>query len=223
MSKIHLLFATTLLAALTGQALAQKTDGKKLYCWTENGRKVCGDALPSSAVDAARTEISAKSGLATQSYARALTTEERAAQAAQAEQAAQAAAAEEARRRREMAMVESYNSEADLRRAYEHRLSLSAGTLKASRMAVEGLRQSLLSLLRRAGDAELAGKPVVKPLGDNIRNQHGLLVRQQRLLAQQELEATQIKGDFEAALVRYRELKSAAAERAQTAAAGSGS
>ena len=38
---------------------------KKLYCWNEHGRKVCGDALPPEAADSARTEISAKSGLQT--------------------------------------------------------------------------------------------------------------------------------------------------------------
>ena len=58
------LLATTLLLALASGADAQDK-GKKLYCWNENGRKVCGDALPATAVDSARTEISAKSGLPT--------------------------------------------------------------------------------------------------------------------------------------------------------------
>jgi len=219
MSKLHPLFAVALLAALTGQAVAQKAEGpsKKLYCWNENGRKVCGDALPANAVNDARTEISARSGMATGRVDRALTDAERAAlaQAAVAEQAAKDA--EEARKRREMAMVESYNSEADLRRAYENRLSLSAGTLKASRMAVDGLRQSLLSLLRRAGENELSGQPVAKPLADSITSQHGALSHQAQLLAQQEVEAGQIQGEFDDALVRYRALKSGAAETAGTA------
>ena len=216
MSKIHALFATTLLVALAGQAVAQKGDAasKKLFCWNENGRKVCGDALPSTAVNDARTEISARSGLATGRVDRALTDAERAAQALSAKQQADAIAAEEARKRRELAMVESYNSEDDLRRAYENRLSLSAGTLKASNMAVSGLRQSLLSLLRRAGENELSGRPVPKPLADSIASQHEALARQQRMLVQQEAEAGQIKGEFANALARYRELKSAAAAKA---------
>ena len=41
---------------------AQDAAKKKLYCWDDHGHKVCGDALPSNAVDAARTEFSAKSG-----------------------------------------------------------------------------------------------------------------------------------------------------------------
>ena len=43
------------------QAGKEPKEKKKLYCWNEGGRKVCGDALPANAVDSARTEISAKS------------------------------------------------------------------------------------------------------------------------------------------------------------------
>lgn len=202
------------LVALAGPAAAQKSDGagKKLYCWNENGHKVCGDALPATAVDSARTEISARSGLPTGRVDRALTAEERAAAAAQAEARREAALAAEAQQRRELAMVESYASEDDLRRAYAHRLSLSEGTLQASRMAVTGLRQSLLSLLRRAGEAELMGRPVAKPLGDSIRTQHAELLRQQRLLADHQRDAAALEGEFADTLARYRALKVTAAE-----------
>lgn len=197
------------LVAFAGPAAAQKSDGagKKLYCWNENGRKVCGDALPATAVDSARTEISARSGLPTGRVDRALTAEERAAAAAQAAAQREATLAAEAQQRRELAMVESYASEDDLRRAYEHRLSLSQGTLQASRMAVTGLRQSLLSLLRRAGEAELMGRPVAQPLGDNIRAQHAELLRQQRLLADHQRDAAALEGEFTDTLARYRALK----------------
>ena len=211
MTKIHLL-AATLLLALAPLALAQKTgDAKKLYCWNENGRKVCGDALPATAVDSARTEISAKSGLPTGHLERAPSADERVAAAAQAEADRESALADEARLRREMAMVDSYASEAELRRAYEHRISLSEGTVKASRMSVAGLRQSLLTLLQRAGNTELAGKPVARPLASNIRQQHGELLRQQNMLVQQQLDASTIESEFADALARYRALKTPAA------------
>ena len=208
MIKIHLL-AGILLLALAPLALAQKTGepAKKLYCWNENGRKVCGDALPANAVDSARTEISAKSGLATGRVDRALSAEERATAAAKTAVDKQTARANEARLRREMAMVESYASETELRRAYEHRISLSEGTLKASRMSVASLHQSLLSLLKRASEAELSGKPVTKPLAANIQQQHSELGRQQNMLVQQQHDASTIEGEFADALARYRILK----------------
>lgn len=209
MSKIHTLFTAALLTALASQAFAQKSDApaKKLYCWNEGGQKVCGDALPASAVNSERTEINARSGMPTAHYPRALNESERAAAKQQAEADRISALQAEAQRRREMAMVESYASEDDLRRAYENRLSLSAGTLKASQMAVSGLRLSLLNLLRRANESELMGKPVATPLAQNIRRQHDELKRQQRLLSQLEREATEIEGEFEDTLSRYRTLK----------------
>lgn len=213
MTKMIHLLTGTLLLALAPLALAQKSGetAKKLYCWNENGRKVCGDALPATAVDSARTEISAKSGLATSRVERALSAEERAASAASAETARQNGLADEARLRREMAMVDSYDSEGALRRAYEHRISLSEGTIKASRMGVAGLRLSLLTLLKRAGEAELAGKPVAKPLAGNIRQQHVELLRQQNMLVQQQREAGAVEGEFADALARYRALKASTA------------
>ena len=69
--------------ALSPLAMAQggtkpATPAKKLYCWNENGQRVCSDALPADAVNRARDEISAKSGLRTAEVERALTDEERA-------------------------------------------------------------------------------------------------------------------------------------------------
>ena len=210
MTKIHLL-AGTLLLALAPLATAQQSGSpapaKKLYCWNENGRKVCGDALPANAVDSARTEISAKSGLATGRVDRSLSAEERAAAAAAAEAEHQAKLAKEARARREMAMVESYAGEDELRRAYENRISLSEGTVKASRMGVAGLRQSLLTLLKRAGEAELSNKPVTPRLASDIHKQHSELVRQQNMLVQQQREASTIESEFVDTLARYRALK----------------
>ena len=73
-----ILAAAVALALLgSGPAVAQK----KLYCWNENGKKVCGDALPAEASDSARTEISASSGLRTGQVSRALTDAERSAAA----------------------------------------------------------------------------------------------------------------------------------------------
>lgn len=199
--------ATGLLMALAAAPVAAQQAGKKLYCWNENGRKVCGDALPASAADAARTEISAKSGLKTGQVARALTEAERATAAREAEAARLGALAEEARQRREHAMVESYTTEEELMRAFEHRITLLDETVKASSLGVTGLRQSLVSLLQRAGEAELAGKPVPAPLAASIQTQHQQLLRQQAALVRQRGERAAMDAELAAALKRYRELK----------------
>ncbi|MGH8085978.1 MAG: hypothetical protein ACREPV_11980 [Lysobacter sp.] len=211
MNKLASALLATTAVLLCAPALAQKPAGKKIYCWTEDGRKICGDALPASAVDNARTEFNA-SGMATRRLDRAPTDAERTAADALAEQQRLQAIATAAKVRRELAMVESYASEAELRRAYEHRLGLLDASVKSSKLGIEGLRRSLVTLLRRAGEAELAGKPVAKALAGNIQTQHHALRRQQSLLADQQLERNSADEDLASALERYRELKKPAGD-----------
>lgn len=213
--KTHLVIAGLLACAIALPADAQQRRGqqstqaeRKLYCWEENGRKVCGDALPPSAVDSARTEISPRSGMRVGEVARALTPEERAAAEAQAARDKQVADAQAARLRREQAMAISYNTEDDLRAAFGERIVLIDEALKTSRMGVANLRLSLLSLLRQASDLELQDKPVPKPLAGNIRTQHHDLLRQQSILEQQLEERASLDADLDYALERYRALRS---------------
>jgi len=197
-----------LLLVTANTAVAQdKAPAKKIYCWNENGHKICGDALPAEAADAARTEISASSGIAVRSVDRALTDEERAAAATAEQQAAQAAEVEAANKRRDLAMVESYATEDDLRRAYGERITLVEESLKTSRLGIINLRESLLSLLRQAADLELQSQPVRKALTDNIVRQHGDLLKQQSILEQQRHDRASLGSDLEQALERYRALK----------------
>src|SRR5690606_38996458 len=196
-----------ILLLATATAAAQDKTAKKIYCWEEDGHKVCGDALPADATDAARTEISARTGIAVRSLDRAPTDEERAAAAVARKQAARDAEAEAAAKRRDLAMVESYATEDDLRRAYGERITLVEESLKTSRLGLVNLRQRLLSLLRQAADLELQSKPVRKALSDNIQRQHGDLLRQQAILEQQTQDRRSLGSDLEQALERYRALK----------------
>jgi soluble cytochrome b562 len=208
MKAIHTLIAGAVVLALAAPlASAQDASKKKLYCWDEGGRKVCGDALPAHAVDSARTEISAKSGLATAQVDRALSAEERAAAEQAARAARSAATAAEAQKRRDRAMTESYATEDDLRKSFQERIVLLDETVKASQLGIEGRRQTVLSLLRKAGEAELNSKPVGSGLAENIRGQHDELLHQQDVLKQQVLERSLADQDLATALERYNALK----------------
>ena len=180
---------------------------KKIYCWDEGGRRVCGDALPASAVDRARTEISVKSGIPTKQVDRALTEAERSVAAVAAEAARRQAEAESIQKRRDLAMVESYLTEADLRRAYGERTALLDETLKASRLGIANLRLSLLALLRQAGDLELAASPVPRKLTDSLRRQHAELLRQQQILLAQQADRAQLERELDDSVRRYREMR----------------
>lgn len=213
------LLAAGITLALAGAAVAQdKPKAKKLYCWDDHGRRVCGDALPSEAAGSKREEFSAKSGRRVGEVAASLTPEERAAAADAAKAAAAQAESDAARQRREMAMAESYATEADLRKAFQERIDLLDETLKASELGVTGLRQSLVGLLRQAGELELAGKPVPVVTAGNITTQHAELRRRERILAQQRMDRAKLDDELAAVLQRYREIKSPATAPAPTAA-----
>jgi hypothetical protein len=201
------LSVATLLLACTASVAAQSKSGKKLYCWNENGHTVCGDTLPASAANNARTEFNAASGRQTGNVNRALTAEEQAQAATAAEEAQAAADAEAARRRRDLAMVESYATEADLRRAYGERITLLDDALKASQLGETNLRRSLISLLDEASDLELANKPVPATLLSNIRIQHAELQKQLRILGQQRLDRAGLDDELAEAVTRYRALR----------------
>ncbi len=104
--------------ALAPQAWAQKADApaKKLYCWNDKGQRVCSDALPAEAVNRARQEINARSGMRTAEVERAMTEEERAIAASEDVQRRVDQAAAETRRRTDQAMLLSYPNEEELGR-----------------------------------------------------------------------------------------------------------
>lgn len=208
----RVLGTAALLASVVASAASPAA--KKLYCWDQNGHKVCGDALPPEAAAQARTVFSVKSGRETGNVARPLTPEERAAAAVAAAQTKVAADADAARQRRDLAMVESYGTEDDLRRAYGERTGLLDASLKASALGEQNLRLSLTSLLDQASDLELAAKPVPPTLLNNLRNQHAELAKQQRIMAQQQHDRTALEGELADAVARYRALKHAQADAA---------
>ncbi|MGY0504735.1 hypothetical protein [Luteimonas sp. e5] len=200
-------FATLALLIAGGSALAQDKAAKKLYCWDENGRRVCGDALPASAVDSARTEISARSGLPGAHIGRAPTAAERAALAeqAEAERLRREQAAAEARR--DLALAESYESEDALRQAYRIRYELVDEGLKTSKMAIDNQQRSLLRLLQAAADAELKGGKVPDRLAQNVLTQRASVLDARRAHALQQAERVALDRQLAEAITRYRKAR----------------
>lgn len=194
------------LLAFAASAGAQKAQ-KKLYCWNQNGHRTCGDTLPPGATDLARTEINPKSGMHIDEIDRALTPEERAAAAVAKKQADANARAKSADTRRDLAMVESYNTEADLHHAYNERIILLDLAIKASMLGETNMRNSLVSQLNIASNIELSGKPVPKSTLATIRTQHVELLRQQRILVRQRSDRKALDGELDDAMERYRAMK----------------
>ncbi len=199
--------APLLLVPFLAMAQGKAPVAKKLYCWNENGQRVCSDALPPEAVNQARQEISMSSGMQTGEVQRAMTDEERAAAAVEAAQRDADMAAEETRRRTDRAMLMSYRSEEDLRRVFNERTAIVDNNVRTARYNVASLREGLVSLLQTAGDRELSGQPVTGEMTQNIRNRHTDLLRQMQLQASFERQRLELDDEIVDILRRYREMK----------------
>jgi len=211
-SKISLLVVIALLAGATAQAQT-----KKLYRWVDKQGKVhYDDALPQEAIDQARKEFSANTGTETGAVDRALTPEERAQQEAAARAAAAANVTAEERARNEQAMLTSYETEADLRRAYNERLELLKQTLESTDVGLQSLHASLSTALAQAAESELAHRPVDAKRAGEIREMHAEVLRQQIFQANRKAELMSLDSEFQRMLARYRELH----EQAKAIAAG---
>ena len=208
-ARLPLMLATAaaLACAMPPAAAQQATGGKKLYCWNEGGRRVCGDALPASAVDAARTEISGRTGLPGTRIDRAMTPAERDALAARKEAEAEQAEALATQRRRDLALADSYDSEAELRQAYRIRYDLVDEAIKSARLRLANQRDALVRLLQAAADAQLSSGRVIPRQVEGIRTQRASLLEAQAALREQQSERDALDAQLSDALSRYEAAK----------------
>lgn len=200
------------LATLALPAQAQSSDPqaaakKKLYCWDQNGQRICSDTLPAEAVNEARDEFNARSGTRSGGIGRALTAEERAAAAAEEAQRQADQAAEQTRKRTDQAMLLSFQSEDELRRVFNERTNIVDNNVQTARYNVASLREGLVSLLRAAADRDLAGQKVPDKIAADIQQRHRELLWQQRLQTSFEQQRADLEGEIEQILQRYRALK----------------
>jgi len=201
------LAGAALMTCLSCAAAQDKAPSKKLYCWSENGRKVCGDALPADAVNRARTEINSRSGMRSGQVDRTLTPEERAARDLETKRLQAEAETRAMAERRDIALADSYETEADLKRAYRIRYELVDESMKSSKLALGNLRQSLLRLLDQASERELAGDKVPKMLTDNIGQQRREFVSLQTGYRKQQQDRASVDAELQTAVERYRAMK----------------
>lgn len=213
-SLLCLMVLFAVFAASTAGAL-DKNQNKKLYRWVDKEGKVhYVDALPTEAVDQARKEFSASTGSALGSIDRALTPQERAKHAQEQEAAAKAAVVTEQQKRNEEAMLSSYQTEADLRHAYDERITLLKQTLESTEMGIKSLRGSIANVLSEASEAELNNRPVDAKRTGTISEMHAEVAKQQSFQANRKAELLALDTELERMLARYRELRAASAPSA---------
>ena len=202
-----LLLAASVLALPTLAQNKPADTGKKLYCWDEGGKRTCSDTLPPEAVNNAREEFNARSGLRSAEVQRALTAEEQADAALADAQARVDAAAVETRKRTEQAMLSTYGSEDALRRVFSERAAIVDNNIKTAAYNVASLRNALATQLQAAGNKELSGQKVSEKQDADIRQRHGELQAQLRLQAAFEHQRKTLEVEINETLARYRVLK----------------
>lgn len=136
-----------------------------------------------------------------------MSSDERAAAAASEQQRQADLAAEQMRQRTDQAMLMSYQNEDDLRRVFNERIAIVDNNIHTARFNVTSLREGLASMLRTAGDRELAGQAVADKLAGDIQQRHRELMAQLRLQTSFEQQRVALDGEIADILLRYRAMK----------------
>ena len=218
-----LLSVAVLCAVLAASVAGAADKPKKLYRWVDKEGKVqFSDTLPPEAVDQARTEINSESGMATATVEKALTPEERAERDRLASIQAEARKELEKVRQTEEAMIASFQTEDELKRSFQVRITLLQQTLDAIEAGIGGQRASLASLLADASEAELEGKKVNAKQAATIRELHVEMAKQQQMLVLQQGDLVDLDSELLRLLERFRSMKGgeAAAPEPSPAPAG---
>ncbi len=204
------LLASALLLVLGAHGVeAQK---KKLYRWTdEKGEVHYTDQLPPEAAKSARDQLN-KEGRAVDRVERALTPEERAAQLAEQERLAEAKRAADEKAKMDAVLTASYPTEADLARSFKERFDLLERSVESTQIGIKSQNKSLTDLLAHAADLERNGKPVPDSVVQSIGKTRLLMAGQSVILDKREAERVELRTEYDAILVRYRELAAAGDE-----------
>ena len=180
---------------------------KKLYCWNEGGERICSDARPGNAVNNAREEFSAETGLRRGQVGAALDADGRAAAAAAAAQQRLDEMAQQNRQRTEQAMLLNYADEAALRAVFAERAAILDNNIATARYNVASLREGLVTALAGAAERELSAAKVSDKQVQVIHQRHGELLVQQRMQASFERQRSELDTEIASTVLRFRTLK----------------
>ena len=183
------------------------TGPKKVYCWEEQGRKVCGDALPATQADQARTEINAKTGMTRRQVERAQTPEERAAAALLAQQQAELIRQQQDHQNHINNLLGNFANEEELAGSYNEKIATVENSIRLAQDSIKRLRDSLLSELEFLGNAELANKPLAPKRVENVTALRKQILDQQQAIARYNQTILDYKNQQQQSLALYRQAK----------------
>lgn len=202
-----------------GLVVALPVSAGKLYKWVdEKGNVHYSDRVPPEAAKLAREEKN-QDGVTVKEVARAKTEEELAAEAAQRVKDEEARKIAEAQAQADRALMLSYTTEDDLLRAREQELGVIEANMATAKLTIASQEKNLSDLLAHAADFERNKKPVPQAVTDSIAHVRAQIEAQQKTLKEREGSKDTVHNEYEAKLLRWRELSAKNAKDAAAAAA----
>jgi hypothetical protein len=201
-----------------GLVVALPASAGKLYKWVdEKGNVHFSDKVPPEAAKLAREEKN-QDGVTVKQVARAKTEEELAAEAAQRVKDEEARKLAEAEAQADRALMLSYTTEDDLIRAREQELGVIDSNMATAKLTIGSQEKNLSDLLAHAADFERSKKPVPQAVTDSIAHVRAQIEAQQKTLKEREAAKETVRKDYEAKLLRWRELSAKSAKDKSAAA-----
>lgn len=186
--------------------VAMPASAGKLYKWVdEKGNVHYSDKVPPEAAKLARQEMN-QAGVKVKEVERAKTQDELAAEAAQKILDEEARKLAEAQAQADRALMLSYTTEQDLVRAREQELGVIDANMTTARLTMASQEKNLSDLLAHAADFERNKKPVPKNVTDSIAHVRTQIEMQQKSLVERESAKELVRKDYDAKLLRWREL-----------------
>ncbi|HRG17318.1 MAG TPA: hypothetical protein PLB00_15075, partial [Pseudomonadota bacterium] len=125
----------------------------------------------------------------------------------------------EAQAQADRALTLSYTSEDDLVRAREQELGVIEANMATAKLTIASQEKNLSELLAHAADFERNKKPVPQAVTDSIAHVRAQIEAQQKTLMEREASKQSVRDEYEAKLLRWRELSAKNAKAAAAAAA----
>lgn len=215
MKKEYLLVALLMGLGMTNLYAAKPTakgGAKRIFCWEEQGRKICGDALPAHVTtDQQRQEINPQTGTSKTVAPTATTAPSALAGASGSTEQAEATtlpdmSAEEATR--VQALVQAYESEGELLKSFEEEKRVSEQSLKDLLTQEKAAHGMLVQHLKTLSEKELMRQTIAKGEHEELMNLRQSLV-QIRNMKKKEQEKQKNMSQNQARLLElYKQVKS---------------
>jgi hypothetical protein len=208
---------STTFMILAGFLLASSAAQAKIYkCTDSKGKVFYSQAYDPKLCGGGGSQLNDQ-GLEVKKIERQKTPEEILAEREQAKRDAEAKIVAEAQAQQDRALMMSYTSEVDLKRARDQELEVVQASINTTKLSLASQEKALAEILAHAASFERAKKPVPQVTADQLK-----VVRQQidttnRQLTERQAEMKRIDAAYTAKFARYRELKAKVdAQRAGT-------